>query len=205
MLIISYMSRLNSSQVTLPPRQPHYLHRWWRISCRIEMLKYENWVYCPADDQYAPKKLQHDCVWLSHLKGFAYICDSLCNCLPALWNTWIWKCGELSQGESTARMGKGAKPRLPGGQACVPAALPCWLSNEANADKLRKPTFSKGFFFFISCTEISLTCSKCLSCSKFAGKMGGSFENLDSLSEAKRTVRCKLFPGMTWANPASLV
>lgn len=114
MLIISYMSRLNSSQVTLLQQQPHYLQRRWRIPRRVGILKYENGVYCPPDDQYAPKKLQRDCVWLSHLKGFAYICDALCNRLPALWNTSIWDCGELSRGESTARVGGGARPRPPG-------------------------------------------------------------------------------------------
>lgn len=98
MLIISYMSRLNSCQVTLPQHQTHYLQLWCWIPRRIGMLKYENWVYCPADNQYAPKKLQRDCVWLSHLKGFAYICDSLWNRLLALWNTSIWKCGELKSG-----------------------------------------------------------------------------------------------------------
>lgn len=65
------------------------------------MLKYENWVYCPLDNQYAPKKLKHDCVWLSHLKGFAYICNSLCKYLAALqhFNLGVWG-AELEEDEA---------------------------------------------------------------------------------------------------------
>lgn len=188
MLIISYMSRLNSSQVTVLQQQPHYLQCRWRIPRRIGILKYENWVCCPPDDQYAPKKLQRDCVWLSHLKGFAYICDSLCNCLAALWNTSIWDCGELSRGESTAGVGGGARPRPPGGEARVPAALSHWWSSAAKADKPGKLTLSEEFL--VRC----------------GSPRPVWFTPTSSLgrSESKRTLQGQVFPGMTSWNTASV-
>lgn len=198
MPIISYMSRLNSSQVTLPRHQPHYLQRGWRIPRRIGMLKYENWVYCPPDDQYAPKKLQRDCVWLSHLKGFAYICSSLCNRLPALRNTSIWKRGELSRAESTGPAHLAARPAIMQLYRADRATRPMEISC---ADE----HFQRSFYAFA--LRSVWFAPRVRLATRSLGKGAGPFR-MYSRSESKRTLWCE-FCGdditkysITWWNSA---